>query len=370
MAPGDFTPFMLPIKGIYPRYSNRFTKTGIRIDATTDIVVYGVNDAGFSADAFLALPRDVLGTSYIVLGYTSYGNASDEASAFIVVGDEDDTVVTITLSVSYGWRSEGIPYNITLDALQMYQLYTRLEGEDITGTVITSNKPVAVFSGSIMALVPEFSGLPGHLIEQIPPTDTWGTTFFTVPIAQRNTGDVFRILARDDDTNVIVDGVFVATLNAANFYETEFSSFTAHQIVTTRPCLVAQYNKGSIAEGAEKVPFMMLVPPSQQYLDSYTLTTPSEELTEFTSHFINLVVLTTDLDACTLDGAQLSSFYTSLGAVAISTSGYTGVQMSATFGAHIVDCPNPFGAFVYGSSSGPYMSYGYPGGFALRKLAE
>ena len=33
-----------------------------------------------------------------------------------------------------------------------------------------------------------------HLVEMLPPANTWGGHFFTVPIANRTSGDVFRIL--------------------------------------------------------------------------------------------------------------------------------------------------------------------------------
>lgn len=369
VIPGELTPVILPARGTTAQRNNRFSQAGIRVDASTDIVLYGVNDIGTaSADGFLGLPRETLGSSDIVLGYTSFGDLAYQASEFIVVGDEDDTVVTITPSVTSSTRTKGIPYNIRLDALEIYQLFSHGAGEDITDSVITSTKPVAVFSGASIAFVPVSVRFADHLVEQIPPTDTWGTTFFTVPIAQRKAGDVFRVLARDSDTDVIIDGVVVATLNATEFFEAELSSFTGHKIVTTRPSLVGQYNKGSSADDVETDHFLMLIPDSRQYLNSYMLTTPSEEPAGFPANFINLIVLTTDLDACKFDEAQLSTFYTSLGSIAINNSEYTGVQLNVTIGAHIVDCPNSFGAFVYGSDRA--QSYGYLGGCALRKLGE
>ena len=45
--------------------SNKF----IRINATDDVVVYGVNKLTFSTDAFLAFPTDTVGTEYYSAHY-------------------------------------------------------------------------------------------------------------------------------------------------------------------------------------------------------------------------------------------------------------------------------------------------------------
>ena len=64
---------------------------------------------------------------------------------------------------------------------------------DLTGTVVRADKKVALFSGAEWATVGAGETVD-HLVEQMPPTPTWGWNFITVPIATRTAGDIFRIL--------------------------------------------------------------------------------------------------------------------------------------------------------------------------------
>ena len=52
---------------------------------------------------------------------------------------------------------------------------------DLSGTRLVSNKPVAVFGGNndvTNGLLPS----AGHVVEQLPPTDYWGYTFYLLPL--------------------------------------------------------------------------------------------------------------------------------------------------------------------------------------------
>ena len=60
---------------------------------------------------------------------------------------------------------------------------------------MSANKRVAVFSGSEWTSVGS-EQMGDHLVEQMPPTSTWGWDFITVPIATRTAGDIFRVLGR------------------------------------------------------------------------------------------------------------------------------------------------------------------------------
>ena len=76
---------------------------------------------------------------------------------------------------------------------------------DLTGTVVSANKPVAVFSGSEWTSVGA-DKMGDHLVEQMPPTPTWGWDFITVPIATRRAGDIFRVLGRSTSSSMLTFG--------------------------------------------------------------------------------------------------------------------------------------------------------------------
>src|SRR5690606_29547875 len=128
--------------------------------------------------------------------------------------------VTITPSVATGARPAGVPYQVAMERGHTYQLRNvGGEGTDLSGTVITSNKPVAVFSGHQCANVPIGVPFCDHLVEQLTPTVTWGRSFLTEPLATRSGGDTFRVMASEDGTAVFVDGAQVATLNRGQVHE-------------------------------------------------------------------------------------------------------------------------------------------------------
>ena len=54
--------------------------------------------------------------------------------------------------------------------------------QDLTGTVVLTNKPIALFTGHHCANVPFGTPACDHLVEQVPPHITWGRLFFTVPV--------------------------------------------------------------------------------------------------------------------------------------------------------------------------------------------
>jgi hypothetical protein len=105
---------------------------------------------------------------------------------------------------------------------------------------------------------------------------------------------------------------------------------------------------------------MMLIPPNEQFLAGYTVTTPSSG---FSLNFINIAAPAAAVGTITLDGVAIPATRFS----AIGTSNFAGAQLSVTLGTHNLSGPLPFGLFVYGFDN--FDSYGYPGGMSLSPVA-
>ena len=58
--------------------------------------------------------------------------------------------------------------------MEIYQIES---DNDLTRTRITSSKPLSAFSGSDCAEIPQGIRYCDHLVEQVPPTVTWGLKF-------------------------------------------------------------------------------------------------------------------------------------------------------------------------------------------------
>jgi RHS repeat-associated protein len=249
-------------------------------------------------------------------------------------------------------------HTITLNQGETYLVRDALGSNDLTGTVVTATKPIAAYGSHLCAFVPDFTGFCDNLVEQLPSTDAWGREFVTVPLATRLNGDTFRFLAQTDNTEVRVNGTLVATIDRGEFHEMVLK--VASEVSANHPILVGQYSNGSTFDGVTSDPFMVYLPPYEQYLSNYTVTTPA---TGFPINYVNVVASAADVGIIELDGAPIpANLYTAIGA-----SGFFGAQVAVQLGSHTFAGPSPFGLTVYGYSN--FDSYGYVGGQSLAPVA-
>jgi hypothetical protein len=77
-----------------------------------------------------------------------------------------------------------------------YQLQAETSLGDLSGSLIESDRDVAVFGRVSCANVPIGIAACDHIEEQLFPTSTWGTSFVSVSLAIRFGGDVVRYKAK------------------------------------------------------------------------------------------------------------------------------------------------------------------------------
>src|SRR5690606_34752766 len=146
----------------------------------------------------------------------------------------------------------------------------------------------------------------------------------------------------------------------------ELSTVSYHDIITSeasvietsKPALVAQYSLGQMMDGVLSDPFMMLIPPVEQFLNKYIFATPESG---FDYHFINIVLPTSQAQSFRLNGEDYSEYFTPIGNTA-----YSGAQIEVLPGSHSVNSSVPFGLYVYGFANAD--SYGYPGGMSTEVI--
>ncbi len=356
--------FALPAAASLGDDNDVISSKGVFIESPErEMAVSGLSHTENSSDAFLALPVDALGREYIVQGFrnTHSGVPSLNGSQFAIVAPSDGTVVTITPSVTTGRRLAGQPYDITLNRGQTYQLrVTNGAPRDLSGTIITANKPVAVFGGHRCTTIPDNTVFfCDYVVEQLLPVGHAGREFVTVPLATRS-GDTFRFLAVRNDTTVCVNGTEVVTnLDRGQTYQLIIDG--PARITSDEPILVTQYaNSSDYDDVIEADPFMVVVAPLEMFTDVHDFCVPGN--TNFTSHYINVVVGGfqtegggTEPGGVLLDGVGISpGLFEEIG-----SSGYYGAQVPVSPGVHRVD-GNFCAVTVYGW--GEFDSYGYPGG--------
>ena len=343
------TPVVLPT-AVSQHTNNVKDNKGVHITSVEEVTVYGLNYAPFTTDAFLSLPTDVLGLEYIVL---TYGGLAARSS-FGVVATQNNTTVTITPAVAAGGRAANVPYTLTMNQGETYELRG---GTDMSGTRITSDKPIGVMGSSECANIPPNAAYCDHIVEMIPPLETYGRTFATVPLKSRTNGDTWRLLASEDNTVIRINGVAEPAINKGQWREKIITS--ASVIQSDKPIMIAQYSNGSSFSGNPGDPFMMLIPSLEQFLGKYTVTTVSG----YVAHYINIVAPTSVVGSLMLDGAAVpASEFTAIG-----SSGFSGAQIKVEPGTHNLSATLPFGVFQYGFNQDD--SYGYPGGQSFSAVA-
>jgi hypothetical protein len=353
---------------------------GIHVVAQDEISVYGLSHKAFTSDAYCGLPIGSLGTNYIIAGWESADFcAPGFDSEFLIVGSAKGTTVKITPTATddSGSHQGGDTFEINLDEGQTYQLQST-GNNDLAGTIITANKPIAVFSGEEAAYVPYVSsGWANILLEQIPPTSAWGREFITAPLALRVKGDQFEVVATTNLTTVWTNGTIMTTNLAqgqGNIHNViyKFQLAGPCKITADKPILLVQFANSSTFSGQPGDPFMMVIPPFEQFLTTYTVSTPLIPLETncdgtiaVWTNFVNIVVTNAGTNSISLDGGVVNSTNFFI----IGTNGFSYAQVPLIPGSHHLNCSVPFGVFMYGLASND-DAYGYPGGYSQGAVAD
>ena len=326
------------------------------------ISVYAINNEPYSADSYVAIATPALGTQYRVMAYEN--DLDVTGSRFDIVATQDDTTVTLTPGP---YDVEPMPATVTLNAGQVFQFEDDGTGADVTGTLIQSNKPVAVIGGNYLADVPNGDVAADMLMAEMPPTNDWGTSFVTSPLATRD-GDTFRVLANQNGTVVQINGQNVATLYAGQYYETVLTA--ASQITSNNPVLLAQFANSQSFDNQTGDPTEMIVPPTDEFATQYTVGVKSyadssnPDQPGFNPNYVNLVVPVSAVNEMLMNGTPLSSsLFTDIG-----NTGYAYAQIlvapALPVAAFTFSTPGDdvkFDVTVYGFST--YNAYGNAAGF-------
>ncbi len=331
---------------------------GVHVIASFPVSVYGLNHVPLTSDAYLGLPIKALGKTYLVAAYQNVFSDVPELNGvqFAIVAAEDGTTVLIDPSVPVGGHPAHVPFAISLMKGQTYQLRnTNPAPADLTGTIIAADQPVAAFGSHACANIPDDNTFfCNYLVEQLFPTELWGSSFVTMPLQTRLNGDKFRFMALFGNTTVTVNGVPFGPIGQGKFFDLQLA--TPSQITSTRPILVAQYSDSSDFDGVpDSDPFMVLIPPTAMFATDYIVQTP---VANFSDNYINIVAPASAVGNVFLDGVALSAAsFTPIGA-----SGFSGAQVHVGTGPHSLSAStlDKFGVVVYGWNL--YDAYGYPGG--------
>lgn len=333
------------------------TNKGIHVISSASVRVPAFNQVHYSTDSYLGLSTLIIGTDYIVLGY---GNLHTNVppvngSQFAIVGTESNTLVRIIPSVATLGHPAGVPYFLTLQPGDCYQLRNTNDlSNDLSGTFVRSDKPIGVFGSYQVATIPASNvWFADYIVEQLLPVNTWGNDFYTAPLASR-VGDTFRCLASQNATTVSLNGVGLAVLNRGQFKEFSITN-AGSRITADKPIFVAQYAPSSDYDGVVNAdPFMLTVAATRHYANSYLVTTPTND---FGANFLLIIAPNAAVASVLVDGAAPGAF------TPIPATAYSYRRHPVARGVHSVVANTPIAVSVYGWAE--HESYGHPACFLV-----
>ena len=295
------TPGQEKMKGIHVKAENGKT-----------ISIVGSNAEQATTDSFIVLPVVdnplKVRERYTILSNDFVRLSQNQAliySEFLLVGSRSNTKVRITpnntsiaipsiYSPDRRYVAAGQKVEFTLNRMETLLITS---ANDLSGTVISSDEPISVFTGHECGQVPANVGTCDHLVEQVPPQHTWGLQFFTAPLKQES-GDLFKMAT----TNVNLTEVNMtctemgknyssSTFRALSLGKNEVFSFeqgpyTYCCIESTNPLLVMQLGKGSSLNNGFGDPLLVTIPAVQQYTNNFTVV--QDRLSS--RHYSNIIV--------------------------------------------------------------------------------
>jgi hypothetical protein len=374
--------------------------TAFHITADRPIVAYQILPYGggssAATSATLLLPTSAWDTNYIAINaYKQSAVVSVAAPSLDILAQQDNTTVTILPKVGIqggngvpgGGAAQPISY--MLNRGQYVQI---TQPEELTGSPIQSDKPIAVWGGATCLNVPVDAVACDSAQQQIPPVRALGNEYAAVRYRGRGGSDEappWRLVGAVDGTNLTwtpsAPPGAPTTLALGDVFEYNSAGpYVVSSQDKDHPFYLASYMTGGADFGGEGDPEWVNVIPTAQYLDSYVL------FTDPTYSETNLVVVRRPSKDGTFADVKLDCAGVLTGWQPIGPYQYTRVDLVTGNFQNVGNCSNgrhemssdvPFGVTVWGWGNIPgfpgqgglftqYVSYAYPAGASVQSINE
>jgi len=355
----------------YDKPTSGVSNKSVRIQSTTPVSVYALNQYNNITDATNVLPADRLGTRYYHLSYASNMVNDNYYQAYYLDGY---TIVATDDNTDLYVNNSKVK---TLSRGQTYTQYASSTTNDLTGQYIRSTKPIAYFVTNSEINLPKNTDAGELLFQQLMTVDMWGSNFL-VPVSLRGIERI-RIQASQAGTVVAqkggskISGPDNYTIGPGEFIELEVaSSSNGCYITSSKPVAVCSYMVGCrYANTLQKGdPSEVWIPPFEQAINRTTIAPFYSAL--LTNHYVLIISPTATKNETTMSVGTSSTQPLSLTDgvwIDNSASGYSYYSGQLTAGGTTAyTFANPNGIIVLGYGLGNYESYYYLAGAATRDL--
>jgi hypothetical protein len=345
---------------------------------------YGGGKAA-ATGASLLLPTSAWGNNYV--GVTAYDTLDGSAPpiqfaqgpSMNIVAKEDNTTITMRpMSAITGGNgvpamAQGGNFTMQLNKGQYAQI---TQTSRLTGSPISSDKPIGVFGGHQIMSIDRCCGDHGE--QMIAPVQALGYEYVAAPHGDRkpvSEDRIYRIIGAVDNTKLTYDppNVGPATVNLGQVVEIRTATpFTVRSEGSNQPFLMFTYMSGAGEQGEGgwgDADFVRMVPP-KQYMTHYVF------FADPTYPFTNLTVVRQKKNGAFEDVKLACQSAPLTGWQPVGNGDYeiTYVKLVDHFqgqngcnnGVNTMDSAAPFGVWVWGWGSEDtntgWVSYGYPAG--------
>ncbi len=280
VVPGKPTTFVAPLSWEM-QSSDLIENKAIHVWSNDAPLFVDVNQHDpYTSDATYVIPSIGWGRQYVVASYASlfegFGTyVYDLPSEFVLISNQDGTLVDIVPSVdlrgdvpSTVVHPKGVPFRVQLNTGQTVQYKavacTAADSFDVTGTRITSSKPIGVIGATQCANIPTDFPYCDYICEMLQPIRTWGTLYYTAPLIGHVGGDTYLVIgSQQGQTITRTDQTGSDTFKT---FTNAYDHFFRHDIATPSswtsdaPFMLVQYSNSATwpdATNRNYDPFMM-----------------------------------------------------------------------------------------------------------------
>ena len=225
---------------------NEILTYGIYISSTALVTSYYEEGSTNNPDIFTLKGQNALGLEFYTPFQTFLNNNYTESKAGIdIVATEDNTEIQITPTQNLEGYLANIPFTINLNRGETYSLRasSTLGSLHPSGTHIISDKAIAVSVSDDSVLGNPYYGPTAYdlMADQLIPVEQMGLEYIVIK-GELNEEDKIYITASEDNTDILVGGAVVATINTSETYQLDL--FDPSIYFTTSKPVVALHMTG------------------------------------------------------------------------------------------------------------------------------
>ncbi|XP_067660448.1 uncharacterized protein [Haliotis asinina] len=263
----------------------------VRLTSDKNVNIFGRYTGDDRGELYQALPATSLGSDYYVVTYCEApGQFCQIQIATLDIGTTATVVLANGGSSDVTVEFSGVTYyggdTISIVLIQ-YQVVHLQSTSDLTGTRISANTNIVVYSGSSGTTIQGVGD--GFLLKPMPPVSTWGREYVAVRTPGRNnTGDYFRIITCESNTIVTVSGESPIVLpNQGQWIQRNFSGSDVRMLSSNKPVMVVRLSPGQREATEPGLPTMVVMVPNEQFGTETGVVVP--KVSELTNSTVTVV---------------------------------------------------------------------------------